>query len=209
MRGFLEKFKQYGFINFIKRAFLSVLSRVGIKYSKWLVCRQKINIEITPKITIDDKFCIREMTYIDYCNIPQFSELKLKRVKQRISSKNYYSYGVFDNNNLAYYCWISLRKFQFSNDAYNMPLKSDEGLLFDAFCFPKYRGNKLHNYMNIFRLKKLLEHFKSEAIVVLLNHNKPARRSQRRAGFICNKSITIYTFFGRNKIVIKNKLINL
>ena len=210
MREFLEKFKQYGFINFIKRMFLSALRRIGLSYSKWLIIEKEINIETLPNFSINEKFYIKEMTYIDYSNTTHLSESKLKRIKQKIDSKYFYSYGVFDNNNnIAYYCWISLNEFQFSNDAYYTPLKFDEGLLFGAFCFPKYRGNKLHNYMNIYRLKMLLKFKKNNAIGAILYENTPARKSQKNAGFECNKIVKTFNFFGYKWHQTINKKISL
>lgn len=205
----INKYKQYGFFNFFKRILLSLLSRMGISINKWLFCTQKINETKLIEIKIDEVFQVIEMNLDDFKKTYLFDSTKLSSFQQRFESSYFKAYGVYKNDNLAYYCWVSLQEFRFSKNLYSMKLNVSQGLLFDAFCFPKYRGNKLHNYMNIFRLKKLFEYGKSEAVVVLLNHNEPARRSQKRAGFICNKSITTYTLFGRNKIVIKNKKINL
>lgn len=205
----LEKYKQYGFLNFVKRILLGVLSRLGISVNKWLVCTQNISVELLNNIVINDKFQIKEMFLKDFQSSKKFDSDKLNRIKERFDKKSFLAFGVYDGNDLAYYCWISLREFQFSNNIYQMDLKSFEGLLFDAFCFPEYRGNKLHNYMNVFRLKKLIEYNKKEAVVVLLSENTPARKSQKRAGFTCSKIITTYNVFGKKGCFITNKKINL
>ena len=205
----LEKYKQYGFLNFVKRIALGVLSRLGISVNRWLVCSQDINIELLNNIVINEKFQVKEMFLKDFKSSKKFDSDKLNRIKERFDKKSFLAFGVYDGSDLAYYCWISLREFQFSKDLFQMHLKPSEGLLFDAFCFPEYRGNKLHNYMNIFRLKKLIEYNKKEAVVVLLSENTPARKSQKRAGFNCSKVITTYSIFGKKGYYITNKKINL
>lgn len=205
----LEKYKQYGFLNFVKRIALGVLSRLGISVNRWLVCSQNINNELTNSVVIDSKFKIKEMLLKDFQSSKRFDYKKLSKIKERLDEKSFLAFGVYDGSDLAYYCWISLREFQFSKDLYQMDLKPSEGLLFDAFCFPEYRGNKLHNYMNVFRLTKLIEYNKKEAVVVLLSENIPARKSQKKAGFSCSKMITTYSVFGKKGYFITNKKINL
>ena len=136
-----DKLKQYGLLNYTKRVFIGLLSRLGFRYNHWLICKIKINSIIFPQIIIDEKFSVKEMTFEDFLNSSKFSESKLQVIKKRIKSGNCFSYGVFCDNDLAYYNWISLKEFYFSRDDYSMILNHDEGLNFDAFCFPEYRGN--------------------------------------------------------------------
>jgi len=205
----IEKYKQLGPLNFIKRVMLSLLSVVGIRINKWLICTQKLNTNKLQSHNIDGKFIVRQMTLKDFLTSKKFDEDKLKSFKERFSNKFFVAYGVYDKNELAYYCWISLKEYQFSKDLYKSTLNEDQGMLFDAFCFPKYRGNRLHNFMNIYRLKKLEEHKKKEALVVLLSQNTPARKSQKKAGFVCLKTVTTYVIFGKKGYFVSNKKINL
>ncbi len=204
-----QKYKQYGPLNFYKRMFFSILRRLGFRYNKWLICQQEINLDILPKIVLNNKFHIREIKYKDFINSNKFSDSKLKEIKKRLISKNIFAYGAFCNNDLAYYNWISLKEFQFSNNDYEMCLKNDEGLIFDAFCFPKYRGNNLHNFMNTYRLKMLVNLNKSKALGIVLNENIPARKTQKKAGFVCNKIVETYSVFGINWYKETLKKINL
>ena len=204
-----DKLKQYGILNFLKRSFIFILRKIGIQYNKWLICHQKINLATLPDIIIENKFIYREITYNDFLNSSKFYKTKLNSFSQRFKSNDYYAYGVFCGSDLAYYCWISLSDFQFSNDDYKMDISENEGLLFDAFCFPEYRGNNLHNFMNIYRLKKLIELKKTTALVILLNENTPARKSQKKARFICEKQIITINIFGYKYNTLKNKIINL
>jgi hypothetical protein len=205
-----EKYKQYGFLNFCERSLLSVLSHIGIRIDKWLVCVQTIDIKkLDSTQIVDEKYTVREMNFKDFKNSKVLSSIKLESIKKRLSNKSFIAYGVFDNQILAYYCWLSLNEFEFSNNLYTMNLRSNQGLLFDAYCQPKYRGRGLHNYMNIYRLKSLYEFGKDEAVVILLKQNIPARKSQKKAGFHCRMSITTYKIFGKKGVITSLNKINL
>ena len=207
---FIEKYKQYGFVNFIQRLGLGVMARLGISINKWLVCTQDIVVLNQNAISIKDKFSVKTLTYSDFENSNRFDLDKLVSFKKRYEKESFKSFGVFDDKEeLAYYCWISLKEFQFSKNLYQMNLTESQGLLFDAFCFSEFRGQKLHGFMNFYRLNKLLEFGKSEAVVVLLSQNTPARKSQKRAGFRCSKVITIYSVSSKKGHYVTNKKINL
>jgi len=207
---FVEKYKQYGFINFLQRLVLAGLARLGIRVDRWLICTQDINVNNLSEISISNIFNVKELSYTDFENSNRFDSNKLNSFLLRFEKETFKAFGVFDNNQkLAYYCWISLKEFQFSENLYKANLKGSQGLLFDAFCFPEFRGKKLHGFMNFYRLKKLSELGKSEAVVVLLSQNTPARKSQKRAGFKCSKIITTYRVFGKNGYVVTNKMIKL
>lgn len=207
---FIEKYKQYGFVNFIQRLGLGVMARLGISINKWLVCTQDIAVLNQKTISINDKFNVKTLTYSDFENSNRFDSDKLVSFKERFEKESFKAYGIFDDKEeLAYYCWISLKEFKFSKNLYQMNLTESQGLLFDAFCFSEFRWQKLHGFMNFHRLNKLLEFSKSEAVVVLLSQNTPARKSQKRAGFICSKVITTYSVFGKRGHYVTNKKINL
>lgn len=189
--------------------FLAILSRFGVRINKWLICTQEIRFDEIKTISIDNKFVVRQMTYEDFVNSGKFDKQKLVSLNSRFNKTTYVAYGVFNANDLAYYCWLSLKDFQFSKDMYDMKLDSSEGLLFDAFCFPKYRGNGLHNFMNIYRLKKLSEFNRKHAVVILLSQNVPARKSQKKAGFTCSKAVTTYSVFGKKGFITTQKKIDL
>ena len=204
------KYKQYGFINFLKRLLFGSLSRIGIRIDSWLVCTQCINVANQKAKSIGSEFNVKALAYLDFENSNKFGSNKLMSFKSRFDKKTFHAYGVFDDKHeLAYYCWISLMEFQFSKNLYQMSLNDSQGLLFDAFCFPEFRGNKLHNFMNFYRLKKLSEFGKTEAVVVLLSQNIPARKSQKKAGFECSQTIRTYSIFGKKGYYTSNKKINL
>ncbi|WP_460217910.1 hypothetical protein [Psychroserpens sp. MEBiC05023] len=203
----VEKYKQYGFTYFIQRLVLGGLKKIGIRIDRWLVCNQKISIGNEPSLSAG--FQVKELFYQDFVDSNRFNSEKLNSFKSRFKKESFKAYGILCGNKLAYYCWISLDEFQFSKNLYQANLEANQGLLFDAFCFSEFRGKGLHNFMNFFRLKKLLEFGKSDAVVILLIQNKPARKSQKKAGFECSKIITTYNIFGKIGHYMSYKKINL
>ena len=206
----VEKYKQHGFINFTQRLVLGIIAKLGIRIGKWLICTQDINVANLKNIAINSEFKVKTLSYSDFENSNKFDSNKLRSFKLRFEKETFRAYGVFDEKQeLAYYCWISLVEFQFSKNLYQMNLEDSQGLLFDAFCYSGFRGEKLHSFMNLHRLEKLSEFGKKEAVVVLLSQNTPARKSQRRVGFKCNKVIITYSFLGKKGYYTINKKINL
>ena len=191
-----NKIKQYGKQIFIKRALLSVLRFAGIKFEKWLICRQEIEISSLPDIFINKMFKPKELSYNDFLKSGKFSQRKLNSFSERFEKRSYHAYGIIYCSELVYYCWISLKNFEFSKNSFQLNLTENDGILFDAFCFPENRGSNLHNYMNVYRLKKLSQFKKSTALVVILKDNIPARKSQKRAGFSCSRQLTVINIWG-------------
>ena len=204
-----EKLEQYGALNSLKRLLSYVLRNIGIEYSMWLLCQQEINLSRLDDIQLDSNYFCKRMSYADFVNSGRFGEKKLKSFKKRFERDSFYAYGIFSGSELAYYCWISLSQFQFSNDRYFLDMSCSEGLLFDAFCFKEHRRNGLHNYMNIYRLRQLVNFGKTTALVVLLNENRPARRAQSVAGFRCSRQVITYNIFGYRGHILRNKIIDL
>ena len=77
-----DKLKQYGSLNFLKRSFIFILRKIGVRYNKWLICHQKINLATLPDIILEKKFTYREITFNDFLGtwlkvglIPKLSHL--------------------------------------------------------------------------------------------------------------------------------------
>lgn len=204
-----EKVVQYGALNSLKRSMLFLLRLIGVRYNKWLICHQDINELNLTEIELNSNYICKEMCLSDFINSGRFTQKKIESFSQRFESKGFHAFGLFYGSDLAYYCWISLSDFVFSDDSYSLEMRPSEGLLFDAFCFKEHRRFGLHNYMNIYRLKQLLNCGKSTALVVLLKENIPARRSQSTAGFRCSSQVITYNIFGYTGHILKKKIIQL
>ena len=84
-----EKYKQYGFLNFIKRIILGGLSRMGISINKWLVCTQQIYAKNLQSVDINSKFKVKEMTFQDFKSSKKFDVNKLKSFKEKLDNKSF------------------------------------------------------------------------------------------------------------------------
>ena len=63
--------------------------------------------------------------------------------------------------------------------------------------------------MNKYRLMKLKENGKDSAVVILLSENAPARKSQKKVRFKCNKIIVYNKIFRYKSIRVKQLKVNL
>lgn len=127
---------------------------------------------------------VKELDYEDFLkgDKTEFTEKKLKRVKQRLADEGYHAYGIIENNKLLYSCWISLNWLESSNKCIESSLNDNECLLVDAYCAPEGRGHGFHNAMNSYRLMKAYEYGKQRGVVIILSENKPAYKSQIKTG---------------------------
>jgi hypothetical protein len=84
-------------------------------------------------------------------------------------------------------------------------LEDNEALLIDSYCHPDYRKYGIHLYMNNFRLEQIMSEGKNRVVVIVLKENRPARTTQRKSGFRCEKVIIYNKFF---IFYEKTKLVN-
>lgn len=198
----LSKIRQYGVKNSFKRALKLLLRFLGLRFENYIMYSQQINNCEAIEPVINSNYQIRRLNYTDYHNSKglEFDELKLNLFEARLKDKLYEAYGVFDENSLIYSSWISINPMEDSLVTLGEKLDHNEGLLLDIITHPKYRKQGLHNYMNLYCLKRIKEIGKSKAVVLVLKENIPARKSQERSGFKSTKMITHFNFLGQSII---------
>ena len=207
----IAKFRQYGIKNSIIRVIKYALRMVGIKYEEYIYCKQLIPDLSQFTLNLPASLYLKDLTLQDYLNsslIP-FESYKIELFKKRFKSGNYFAYGIFDNEKLVYSCWISLKVLEMPGTTDSMSLDVNEGLLVDAICHPDYRSLGIHSQMNIYRLKQVQNAGKTYAVVVLQKENIPARKSQKKAGFIGNELIKVLEIGSRVSIKRYKSKINL
>jgi len=202
----ISRFKQYGFKNSFLRIFKLIIRHIGLRYEDYILFKQKIELQ---KIDVDDispKYAIKKLTLDDYQNSIglKFDNRKINIFKSRFQDANYEAYGVFDKNILIYSSWISTNQFDNSMRVFGLKLNSDEGLLLDIITHPDYRRQGLHNFMNIYCLERIIDKGKPKAVVLILNENVPAIKSQEKCGFKRNKQISHFKLLGKDIVKIKN-----
>ncbi|MCY1635011.1 hypothetical protein [Marinifilum sp. D737] len=195
------KFKQYGLKSSCSRSLKFLLRRIGIDYESYYLMVNRIDIdEINRKMEKFDFSDVEELSLSDFekGDPNDFTASKFELIKSRFESGKYWAFGIIKNDMLVYSCWINTAELQFPTRFFKrFPFRADEGLLQDAYCHPDYRGKKYHSKMNLYRLFKLYELKKKKAIVIVLNDNIPAFKSQLKSGFIVENKITFLKILNR------------
>ena len=160
-----------------------------------------INVsELKQKMKESDYSNVKELTLDDFHkgDPAYYSKSKLKKIESRLNGKNYWAYGILENNKLIYSTWVSVSKVVFNSKiTFSLPLTPDQALLEDSYCHPDYRGLGLHSKMNLFRIKKIHEMGRSEVIAIVVSENTPAIKTQIKSGFNKIKKVSFLTIFGR------------
>jgi hypothetical protein len=185
MSKIAEDFKQYGFFGFLKRIAKWFLRMIGIRINSYYYMVNDIDYDKQRRLFESKGLTeVKELDYNDFLkgDKTEFTEKKLKRVKQRLDDNGYHAYGIIENGKLVYSCWISLNWLESHNKCIEGPLSENECLLVDAYCAPEGRGRGFHNTMNSYRLMKAYEHGKRRSIGIVLSENVPAFKSQIKTG---------------------------
>lgn len=182
----VNKFKQYGFCNFILRILKAILRKIGIQYESYDILTTLVNKEYLLNIFNATSLPnIKPLTYNDFLlgDKSVFTEQKLKLIQKRFNTSDYHAYGIIENKRLVYSCWIYIGKdaISFSHHI-TYKLKSEECLLLDAYCAPIVRGKGFHTKMNAYRCLKALDFGKQNVIVIVLSENIPAHKVQLKCG---------------------------
>lgn len=196
------KIKQYGLMNFTKRGFKFLLRKVlGIRFESFYFMINHINIEeINLRMLHYDYSDVRELTFDDFkLGDPDvFTPSKLQLIKLRFENDKYWAYGIVDNKNLIFSCWINAYELKYptiSNKA--IPFTGNAASLQDAYCHPEYRGKGYHSKMTLYRLYKIAEMQIPKAITIVLFENIPSYKTQLKSGFIVEKHIKVFKFLNK------------
>lgn len=186
----ITEIKQYHW-HIFSRGLKFFLKAIGIRYEVYLYCIKVLSQNNYIKVKPHFSGQIKELTFdsIITSELIIFTSTKIELFKKRLSSNNYKGYGFYHKGVLVYYTWISFKDFEMSVPASKLYLGLEEGLLIDSYCHPNYRSFGIHQYMNEFRLNILLENGKKKAVVIVLKENLPARITQKKSGFHCEKLI--------------------
>lgn len=195
------KIKQYGIKNSFKRAVKSLLRRIGIQYESFYLMVNHIDPnELKQKMQRYDYSNVKELTYDDFkLGDPEvFTPAKIQLIKSRFEKGNYWAYGIVENNQLAYSCWINANELEIPKIINkSLPLEKKEALLQDDYCHPLYRGKGFHTKTNLYRLKIMTELNLINAVVIILVDNIPAYKTLVKSGFKVEKIIRFIKIFNK------------
>lgn len=192
--------KQFGLWGFLKRIAKFFLRKIGIIVNSYYYIVNHIDAEARRRqFEAANLPPVKELAYDDFLlgDSAMFSKKKLALIRQRLDDDTFKAYGIVENGQLVYSCWISLKKLESSNACVEGDLDENEGLLVDAYCSPMARGRGLHGAMNAYRLWQLSQYGKSQAVVIILKENKPAYKSQLKVGFEVAFTYYVATIWGK------------
>lgn len=178
----MKIYKNYNFWEFV-RMVMSVI--IGTEWHKLHYLRLKTNIDKLEKKLdgFDLDVSDLKLSHIVKGDQNVFKGEKLELYKKRFSDKNYFGYGILENDKLIYSTWISIGNLGLPGVTKPIPLLPNEGLLEDSYCAPSARGRGIHGKMNYYRLKKLYEKGKDQVLAIVMDGNTPAMKVQMKSGF--------------------------
>ncbi len=194
-----ETYKQYG-LRVFSRGGKALLRKIGFQAESFFLLRYIIDPEqLKQKGDALDFSDVRSLTLADLTGSDAFSIEKKALFKSRLESNDYSCYGIKKNDILIYSTWISWKSMGYPGYFEKVDnLRTNEALLEDSYCDPRYRGKGIHYKMNIFRIQQILDSGRTEVLALVLRENLPALRVQLKSGFRMEKKIA-FRRFGRWK----------
>jgi len=197
-------YKQFG-LGVFNHLIKSALRRFGLIYETLLVFEKHLNYEdINNRLSKIDISNVKRLTLADFEFLSELNQTRKELYKKRIEDGSYIVFGIFNNNKLVYYSWVSLINiglpFGFEN---KIKLDKNQALLEGAFCDPNYRGLGYHSKVNLVRQKAILDTGRTKAKVLVIKGNTPAIKVQLKSDFIISNKIVLHKIFNKEYIKIQ------
>lgn len=128
---------------------------------------------------------VKPLEYNDFLlgDKEEFTEEKLKAVKEKFSDDSYKAFGIIDKGILIYSCWLSLKQLGLPVVLRNpILLNNDQSYLEDAYCSVSARGQGLHTKMITYRNSQSFILGKRESVITVLDGNIPALKANLKSG---------------------------
>lgn len=144
----------------------------------------------------------RELRYADFVQgatndpvrlVPDY----LSQLQNRFGQPGYLCFGCVERGVVAAYGWISLNVFPRTDKK----LKPADGVLFDDYTNPAFRGRGLHRGLIDYRLRQLAAHGKTRALAFVDIYNRASYRGFLVCGFRCEQRFVKY--FRKGKEISK------
>lgn len=189
-------YKQYGFGGYLLKCVKAILRIVHIEINSYYYMVNELDYE--KQQTLFNQSGLKNVSDLSLKDFEKgdssvFSKQKLDIISKRFEDGGYKAYGIIEDDELIYSCWLSLRWLDSHNKCIEGLLAEDECVLIDAYCALKGRGRGIHSAMNSYRLMKAYEMGKRKTISIVLSENTPAYKSQLKTG---NK--VLFKFFVMN-----------
>lgn len=201
----IEVYQEKGLKGTVERVFWRLLCFIGIRQETDYFCIYKINLnEIIDKLKykaiLMEQYEVRQLYIEDFRKCKkQYSEYNMSLFEDRLNNPDKFkAYGVLDKGKIIYYSWICLGGLILPFNTFR-PMK-EQGLLFDDFCDPKYRGRGIHGMMILYRLRQLANIGLTSVAITVAPNNAASLKPILKAGFQIAGKYTTWKIW--NKIFI-------
>lgn len=189
MQPLPELYRYYRLKGIFGKALLKILSLFGVKLRITYHYVKKLDQDSAGESSIEYK----DLTLADFerqeaLNPEWFTQEKLQRICNWISVEGNRAYGVYDNELLIAYGWIS----SMCMIVKDRPMKANVGYLWDDYTHPLYRGRGLHGELVKVREHQLLNLGKDTAFSIVDFYNRASQVAFVRAGY--HHRITVYSY---------------
>ena len=197
-------YKQYG-LGVFNRPIKSALIRFGFIYETLLVFEKQLNYEdLDKRLKKIDVSNVKKITLKDFDTFSGLNQSRKELYKKRLDEGSYFVFGIFNNNKLVYYSWVSLKNIELPFGFQSkIKLESNQALLVDSFCDADYRGLGYHSKVNIVRQKAILDSGRTEAKAIVVKDNTPSIKVQLKSDFILSNKIVLKKIFKKEYIRIQ------
>ncbi len=202
-----EKIRLYGFPTLVKRVFKRGLAKAGFHSEVYYYCAFDLQDGHRLK-PLPEGYHSRQLTMADLEKATNmgFSAGKLEVFRQRFRREGYTGIGIFKNDQLVGFAWLSLYEvetpFPLPDDG-SLNLDADEGYLLDAYSHPDYRGRGFHPFYTSWRYKTLADTGRRYAITIIDEDNRAARTTQAKSGFRTRKKIRAKKTFNQWQVKVE------
>lgn len=166
--------------------FRFILRKMGIEFYRYYYLTNEIDYEKQKAFWEQWKVAnVKPLTYEDFLRGDKtvITEQKLQIIKGWLAKGTYFPFGIVEDNELIYYCWLSLDELEFSHKIIKGKLNADECLFLDSYCSPKYRRKGINTAVNAYHLMKGYEVGKTRSVVFIRRGNQPSLKCQLKVGY--------------------------
>lgn len=175
-----DAIKRFGLIGFLENTLIHCLQKIGVDF-----CIMEMFYLEIPEVTEDKQgIDVRVLQLSDFesqvnKNPIWFTPQKIEDMKRAFSLDGNVPVGIFEEELILAYGWISLKTFGIEKIA----LKGQDGYLWDDYTHPDYRGRGLHSVINNARVNFLRSCSKHRVLTHIAHYNRASRIGYLRNGF--------------------------
>lgn len=179
MTDLIDIYKRYRLTGIISNLFCKCIGYLGCRLYFGTIFYVNLPHTISSANTTFKKLNLSDFLGQSEPNSTWFTDSKLKDIRYAFEVDGNEAYGIYYENLLICYGWISLKYFMPNK----IELASTDGYLWDDYTHPLYRGRGLHRELLLYRCTKLAEYGKTRALSIIARYNYASKVGYEKSGF--------------------------